>query len=111
MPKKNQSKPEQVKGMFDSASKFIETMGATFEQITTARRPTPAPPATKKYPLSREDPYTVLGVERTDSDDAIRKRYRQLANIYHADKPGGNNAAMVRLNDAITAIKKERGIK
>lgn len=34
------------------------------------------------------DHYTILGVNRTDSDDDIRKAYRKLAMIHHPDRGG-----------------------
>lgn len=33
-----------------------------------------------------KDPYTVLNIEKTASDQEIKKAYRQLANKYHPDK-------------------------
>ncbi|MDZ7581515.1 MAG: DnaJ domain-containing protein [Deltaproteobacteria bacterium] len=33
-----------------------------------------------------DDPYTVLGVERTASAENIKKAYRELVNKYHPDK-------------------------
>ncbi|MEO7455206.1 MAG: DnaJ domain-containing protein, partial [Gemmatimonadaceae bacterium] len=35
------------------------------------------------------DFYTTLGVERTSSDDEIKKAYRKLAMAYHPDRNGG----------------------
>ncbi|HAG23056.1 MAG TPA: hypothetical protein DCG87_07155, partial [Synergistaceae bacterium] len=32
------------------------------------------------------DPYEVLGCKRSDSDEVIRKRYRELVAKYHPDK-------------------------
>jgi curved DNA-binding protein CbpA len=34
------------------------------------------------------DPYTVLGVAKTASDDDLRKAFRKLAKKHHKRKPG-----------------------
>ena len=37
------------------------------------------------------DPYQVLGVSRSASDDELRARYRELISKYHPDKFAGLN--------------------
>jgi curved DNA-binding protein CbpA len=60
------------------------------------------------------DPYEVLGVPRTASQDEIKKRYRELAKKYHPDKYTGNDLAdlaqekMKAINEAYDAIMRER---
>lgn len=60
------------------------------------------------------DPYDVLGVSRSASDDEIKKAYRALARKYHPDNyAGSSNAAafeekMKEINEAYTAIQNER---
>ncbi len=54
------------------------------------------------------DPYQVLGVSPTASDEEIKQAYRKLAKKYHPDlNPGDENAAkkMQEINQAYEAIK------
>ena len=54
------------------------------------------------------DPYTVLGVPPTASLEEVKKRYQQLAMIYHPDRKGGYTEAMKRVNLAYEQIMKEK---
>ncbi len=58
------------------------------------------------------DPYEVLGVPRTASDDEIKAAYRKLAKKYHPDLNNGAPAAeakMKELNEAYTILIKGGG--
>ena len=60
------------------------------------------------------DPYKVLGVSRTATDDEIKKAYRELARKYHPDNYQDNPLAdlaeekMKEINEAYDAINKMR---
>ena len=43
--------------------------------------------------MSERDPYSVLGIAKTASQDDIRKAYRKLAKKYHPDLNPGDKKA------------------
>lgn len=57
------------------------------------------------------DPYSVLGVSKSASDDEIRKTFRRLAKEYHPDRNRGDNKAEERfkeLNQAYDIVGDEK---
>ena len=61
-----------------------------------------------------QDPYSVLGVAKTATDDEIKKAYRKLAAKYHPDLNPGNELAeqkMQEINSAYELIKDIRSGK
>lgn len=50
------------------------------------------------------DPYSTLGVDKTSSQDEIKKAYRKLAKEYHPDKNGGDDAKFKEIADAYEKI-------
>lgn len=68
---------------------------------------------------SGKDPYKVLGINSTATDDEVKKAYRRLAMKYHPDKVEGMGeevkknaeAQMREINEAYELIKTARGMK
>lgn len=71
------------------------------------------------YSAPRKDPYKVLGLASTATDDEVKRAYRRLAMKYHPDKVEGmgeevkkNAEAQFReINEAYEQIKAARGMK
>lgn len=58
-----------------------------------------------------QDPYRVLGISQTASEDEIKKAYRALAKKYHPDVNNGSpeaEARMKEVNEAYSTIMKMR---
>ena len=61
-----------------------------------------------------KDPYSVLGVSQSASDDEIKKAYRELARKYHPDNYHDNPLAdlaqerMKEINEAYEAVQSQR---
>jgi curved DNA-binding protein len=53
------------------------------------------------------DPYFVLGVDRTASEEDIKSAYRRLAKKYHPDRPDGNEEKFKRVSEAYESIKNQ----
>jgi curved DNA-binding protein CbpA len=50
--------------------------------------------------ITERDHYAVLGVKRNADTAEIRTHYKALAKLYHPDKPTGDEAKFIRVNEA-----------
>ena len=74
---------------------------------------------TFRHSSTQKDPYRVLGIESSATDDEVKKAYRRMAMKYHPDRVAGmseelqRNAAdqMKEINEAYEVIKTARGLK
>ncbi len=53
--------------------------------------------------MSEIDPYLILGVNRSASEEEIRKSFRALARIYHPDMNGNSEASQARFREIAQA--------
>jgi len=51
-----------------------------------------------------KDYYQILGVERNASEEDIKKAFRKLAQKYHPDKKGGNEAKFKEVSEAYAVL-------
>jgi len=59
------------------------------------------------------DPYLILGLDRSSSDEAVKKRYRELLRQLHPDTSGveGTVFLLQMVLSAYEMIRKERGLQ
>ena len=55
--------------------------------------------------MIKKDFYEILGVQRTSSQDEIKKAYRQMAMKYHPDRNQGNKEAEENLRKRLRRTK------
>ncbi len=55
--------------------------------------------------MAKRDYYEVLGVEKTASDDELKKAYRKLARKYHPDVNPGDKEARRNLKKSMKLMK------
>jgi len=61
------------------------------------------------YTASYEDPYNILGMKKSDSNDDLKKGYYKKAKIHHPDR-GGKKELFQKLSNAWDQIKFWRNI-
>ena len=55
-----------------------------------------------------KDYYKILGVEKTASQEEIKKAFRKLAHKYHPDKNGGDEEKFKEINEAYQVLSDEK---
>lgn len=55
--------------------------------------------------MAKRDYYEVLGVDKSASEDEIKKAYRKIAIKYHPDRNPGNKEAEEKFKEAAEATK------
>lgn len=55
-----------------------------------------------------KDYYTVLGVQKGATDDDIKKAFRSLAQKYHPDKKGGDEAKFKEISEAYAVLSDKK---
>ena len=61
----------------------------------------------REFPVAQEeeeDPFKVLGLKRSASDEDIKTKYRELILIHHPDK-GGDHEEFIRIQEAYDFLK------
>lgn len=51
-----------------------------------------------------KDYYQILGIQKTASDEEVKKAYRKLAHQYHPDKTGGDDKKFKEINEAYQVL-------
>lgn len=104
---------------------FIEVVDTAFERLTGKsiaswlkefqQQPRELPggeqPTIKQLSMPLADAYAIMGLPRAASLGEVKKRYRELARLFHPDAPGGYEEAMKLLNNARERIVGEKGGK
>lgn len=55
--------------------------------------------------MTRKDPYSILGVAKSATQDEIKKSYRKLAMQYHPDKNKGDKKAEEKFKEINAAYE------
>ena len=61
----------------------------------------------REFPVAQEeeeDPFKVLGLKRSASDEDIKTKYRELILVHHPDK-GGDHEEFIRIQEAYDFLK------
>ena len=64
-------------------------------------------PLTTHLPMSK-DYYKILDIDKSASQDEIKRSFRKLAHKYHPDKPDGDEAKFKECNEAYQVLSNEQ---
>ncbi|GAH23181.1 unnamed protein product [marine sediment metagenome] len=106
---------------FDAIAGFRDLVNETFEKLTGkpiaawlrefAQQPRGLPPgeqvAAQEPTMPLADAYAILGLPQTASPEEVKRNYKRLAFVFHPDKEGGYDEAMVLLNNAYDQIMRK----
>ena len=112
----------ELQDAFDAIAGFRDLVDESFERLTGkpiaswlkefGSRPRELPgeqqAAGQQPTMPLTDAYAVMGLSPTASLEEVKKRYRNLARLFHPDAPGGYKEAMVLLNNAYDRIRGHR---
>ncbi|MBI4068062.1 DnaJ domain-containing protein, partial [Candidatus Kaiserbacteria bacterium] len=56
----------------------------------------------------KKDYYEILGVNRSASDEDVKKAFRKLAHKYHPDKKGGNESRFKEASEAYAVLSDKK---
>ena len=112
----------EIQDAFDAIAGFRDLVDETFEKLTGKpiaawfrefqQRPRELPggegAASQQPNMALPDAYAILGLSQTASLEEVKKRYRDLARLFHPDRPGGYEGAMKLLNRAYEQIQRRR---
>lgn len=104
----------------DYTSMFTRhTRGSSGRQYSYSSNRQNSYSSSTRYSAPKSDPYKVLGLESSATDEEVKKAYRRMAMRYHPDKVEGLGEEMKKnateqfrtINEAYETIKRERNIK
>ncbi len=55
-----------------------------------------------------KDYYNILGINKSASQDEIKKAFRKKAHVFHPDKKGGDEAKFKEANEAYQVLGNEK---
>ena len=108
--------PDRIARMYQRIFGVIqeEMQGYMNDQLAALMKSTGIDPAQFQGMMSRQaafDPYRILGLDKSASDEEVKKRYHELLRKLHPDTAGVEGTAFLlqMVLAAYEMIKRERG--